>query len=88
MPTFDPPTMPSGSTTVLMGGRFALVWFRVLNALVTSAGIQMVLAGTGDPNGVWAAPLGALYVNRNGGVGATLWVKESAPTLETGWVAK
>jgi hypothetical protein len=42
----------------------------------------------GDPNGIIAAPVGALCMNLNGGAGTTLWVKESDPGERTGWVAK
>lgn len=40
----------------------------------------------GDPNGVVRASPGALCLNREGGAGTTLWVKESG-TGDTGWRA-
>lgn len=46
-----------------------------------------VATGTGSPNGVIAAAVGALYVDTAGGAGTTLYVKESG-TGNTGWVAK
>jgi|GEM_PF-6983676 len=45
------------------------------------------LSGAGAPNGVIAAPPGSLYTNTGGGVGTTLYVKESGSGA-TGWVAK
>jgi hypothetical protein len=42
----------------------------------------------GNPNGQLEGRVGAVAVNLDGGAGATLWVKESAPTPMTGWVAK
>jgi len=46
-----------------------------------------VAQGTGSPNGVLAAAVGALYVDIAGGANTTLYVKESG-TGNTGWVAK
>lgn len=46
-----------------------------------------VATGTGSPNGVVTAAVGALYVDTAGGAGTTLYVKESG-TGNTGWVAK
>lgn len=43
--------------------------------------------GSGSPEGVVAALPGSIYLDRNGGPGATLYVKESG-TGRTGWVAK
>jgi len=45
------------------------------------------LGGTGSPEGSVTAPIGTLYVNKSGGAGTTLYVKESG-TGTTGWVAK
>lgn len=44
--------------------------------------------GSGSPEGVVSAPHGSIYLNKNGGVGTTLYVKESGNTGNTGWVAK
>jgi hypothetical protein len=45
-----------------------------------------VLAGSGSPNGEVTAPVGSLYVDTEGGIGTTLYVKE-ANTDDTGWAA-
>ena len=45
------------------------------------------LAGTGSPEGAYAASIGSVYTRTNGGAGTTLYVKESG-TGNTGWVAK
>lgn len=46
-----------------------------------------VIEGTGSPEGVVTAPVGTLYVNRAGGAGSTLYVKETGAEA-TGWTAK
>ena len=43
--------------------------------------------GAGSPEGVVTAPIGTLYVNENGGVNTTLYVKTSG-SGNTGWTAK
>lgn len=45
------------------------------------------IAGTGSPEGVWAAPVGSIYQRTDGGAGTCFYVKESG-TGNTGWVAK
>jgi len=47
-----------------------------------------IWAGTGDPNGSIAGPMGSLYSNKSGGAGTTLYVKESGGSGGSGWVAK
>ena len=46
------------------------------------------LRGAGDPNGVVSGYPGDLYTDGEGGVGTTLYVKESGAGTDTGWVAK
>lgn len=46
------------------------------------------LSGSGAPNGVVDGRTGDLYTSVGGGANVTLWVKESSPTSNTGWVAK
>ena len=43
-------------------------------------------AGTGSPEGVVASSVGTIYVRTDGGVGTTLYTKESG-TGNTGWIA-
>lgn len=52
----------------------------------TSAIYMSPFSGTGSPEGVVRARVGALYTNRSGGAGTTLYVKESG-TSNTGWAA-
>jgi len=52
-----------------------------------AAADQHVIAGTGSPEGVVTANPGSMYLNRSGGAGTTLYVKETL-TGNTGWVAK
>ena len=44
--------------------------------------------GNGTPNSAVSAQIGSLYLQRDGGAGTTLWVKESGAGTNTGWVAK
>jgi hypothetical protein len=44
--------------------------------------------GTGDPEGVVRADLGALFLRADGGAGSTLYVKEDDAAQNTGWAAK
>jgi len=44
--------------------------------------------GTGNPEGSALASPGAIRIRTDGGVGTTLYVKESGTATTTGWVAK
>lgn len=46
-----------------------------------------ILSGDGDPEGVVGADVGSLWLRADGGVGTSLYVKESGSSV-TGWVAK
>ena len=52
---------------------------------VNGATIQ---ASTGSPNGVVTGNPGDMYLNKSGGAGTTLYIKESGSGTNTGWVAK
>jgi hypothetical protein len=54
----------------------------VFNAAAT------IRSGTGDPEGVVAAPVGSLFLRSDGGTGTTLYVKETGAATSSGWVAK
>jgi len=45
------------------------------------------LTGTGSPEGVVTASVGIIYTDSTGGVGTTLYIKESG-SGNTGWAAK
>ena len=60
-------------------------WMRWFSALASHA--NLVVSGSGSPEGVVVAPPGRLYLDEDGGAGVTLYVKESG-TSSTGWVAK
>ena len=47
-----------------------------------------ITIGNGNPNNVVAAPLGSLYLNKDGGDQTTLYIKESGGGGNTGWVVK
>lgn len=54
---------------------------------VAAPGLGTVLRGTGSPENVVAAPPGVEYQRDDGGAGTSLYVKESAASLRTGWRA-
>lgn len=49
--------------------------------------IDRVLYGTGSPEGVVVASVGVMFLRDDGGVGTTLYIKESGSS-NTGWVGK
>jgi hypothetical protein len=66
------------------------------NSNMTSSGITVDylgavplvhMRGTGSPEGIEFGAIGSTFNRTDGGVGASLYVKESSPTLKTGWVA-
>lgn len=59
--------------------------WRAVRATPAMAGCS-VASGVGSPQGVVAAPAGSDYRNLAGGVGSTLWIKQSG-TGTTGWFA-
>lgn len=72
--------MPSGTGKSL--GTAANPWTNVYLAADV-----FIRAGTGDPEGAVAAAVGSLFLRLDGGVGSTLYVKQSG-TGNTGWAAK
>lgn len=50
-------------------------------------GTKLITYGSGAPEGAVSAPVGCLYLRIDGGVGSTLYVKQSG-TGNTGWAAK
>jgi len=50
-------------------------------------GGAILLSGSGTPEAVVTAPVGAAYLRTDGAAGTTLYVKESG-TSNTGWVGK
>ena len=49
---------------------------------------RYVKIGTGAPNGVVKASIGAIYHRKDGGANTSIYVKESGTNTNTGWVAK
>ncbi len=50
-------------------------------------GTSRIISGSGNPEGSVVAPVGSLFLRTDGGVGTTLYVKETG-TGNTGWSAK
>jgi len=46
-----------------------------------------IKSGTGSPEGIVAGAVGSMWTRTDGGIGSTLYIKESG-TGNTGWVAK
>jgi hypothetical protein len=76
-------TSPSDGVLGLTNG--ASTSFTRLELGTANLGISR---GTGGPEGVVTALVGSLYLRTDGGAATTLYVKESSPTPNTGWVAK
>jgi hypothetical protein len=58
-----------------------------LRANFDRVAVTLPFTGTGSPETVVAAPVGSLYLRKDGGAATTLYVKETG-TGNTGWVAK
>jgi len=58
-----------------------------LTGIPTINGVA-IRTGTGSPNGSVTGNPGDLYLNKSGGAGTTLYVKESGTATNTGWVGK
>lgn len=50
-------------------------------------GMPQVLHGDGSPEGIHYAPQGSLFMRRDGSDGRHLYVKSTAVTVSTGWIA-
>lgn len=69
-------------------GATAQMWKDAYVARILFDGLGIEIdTGNNSPEGVKTAPVGSLYMRRNGGAGTVLYVKESG-TGNTGWVAK
>lgn len=61
---------------------------RLLLRDIQTMGERVIMrAGSGSPEGVITARPGSLFFRTDGGIGTTLYVKESG-TSATGWIAK
>lgn len=60
---------------------------KIRNSADTGWEVLTYYVGTGSPEGVVTAGIGALYINTSGGASTTLYVKTSG-SGNTGWTAK
>lgn len=58
-----------------------------LETLIRQLQGMVPIRAEGSPEGVVTADVGRLYVRSDGGIGSTLYVKESGSS-NTGWAAK
>jgi hypothetical protein len=49
---------------------------------------QFIFWGTGSPNTVVTASVGAIFLRLDGGAGTSIYIKESGTSTNTGWIAK
>jgi hypothetical protein len=87
---FDYSPAVGSNKAAFLRGTLNSTWYESYEELGTSGvwkNFVGVAQGTGSPEGVYAAPVGALYTRTDGGAGATFYVKESG-TGNTGWAAK
>lgn len=76
----------SGSLTLLGSGAYVQTGsYGIGNLFLNGAQIS---TGTGSPQSVVTGSPGDIYLNKSGGAGTTLWVKESGTGTNTGWVGK
>jgi hypothetical protein len=62
-------------------------YYNAGGAVGTVVGSPTIYSGTGTPEGVVAAPIGSLFMRRDGGAGTSIYVKQSG-VGNTGWVGK
>ena len=55
---------------------------------IVSVGGALIQSGFGSPNSVLVGNPGDLYLNKSGGAGTSVYIKESGAGTNTGWVAK
>lgn len=74
-------------TTLLGSGNKALGATLLRSAAPTNDREELTFVGTGTPEGVVTAPVGSLFIRKDGGAGTTRYFKESG-SGNTGWVGK
>lgn len=77
----------TASTTLLGSGSRAIGATLLRSVSVTNDREELTFVGTGSPEGVVTAPVGAIFRRTDGGATTTLYVKTSG-VGNTGWTAK
>ena len=83
--TTDPALIASGFNAITVSKTTQILYYDYV--IVEALDPNSFIFGVGSPEGVYTAPVGAMYRRTNGGAGTTLYVKESGSS-NTGWVAK
>jgi hypothetical protein len=61
---------------------------REFAAWCRDTGDTRLITGTGDPEGVYVANRGVVFLRTDGGASTTLYVKTSGDGTSSGWTAK
>jgi hypothetical protein len=82
-------SLPPGTMRIGTGANKGTLY---LNDATSAAGMflgaKIICGALASPETFIDAPTGSLYITTMGGAGTTLWVKESSPTTNTGWIGK
>lgn len=79
---------PALTASMTLGDILAGGWSTIYVGATQPTGGCFITSGTGSPNGVVTSSPGSLYLNKTGGSGTTLYVKESGSNTNTGWIGK
>jgi hypothetical protein len=83
--TVNPATIASGFNAITITKNTQILYYDYVIIEVLDS--NSFIFGTDSPEGVYTAPVGAMYRRTNGGANTTLYVKESGSS-NTGWAAK
>jgi hypothetical protein len=83
--TADPSVIASGFSAITVSKNTTILYYDYVIVEVLDS--NSFIFGTGSPEAVYTAPVGAMYRRTDGGVSTTLYVKTSG-TGNTGWTAK
>lgn len=83
--TSDPSVIASGFSAITLSKNTTILYYDYVIIEVLDS--NSFIFGTGSPEGIYTAPVGAMYRRTDGGVNTTLFVKQTG-SGNTGWAAK
>ena len=83
--TADPSVIASAFSAITVSKNTTILYYDYVIVEVLDS--NSFIFGTGSPESVYTAPVGAMYRRLDGGASTTLYVKTSG-TSNTGWTAK